>query len=89
MVYDAMQKLVEESQQELGQQNNLLGEVPNVAESSHSNSTHPDQTNIWQLLEIIHNKLLQKMEVCRTQPISIYSGQYTYFLSPFVPSSPS
>ena len=71
MMYDAVQKLVEESQQELGQQKNLLGEVPTVAESLHSIPNNPDQMEVWQLSEIIQNKLSLKMAVCRTQHLSL------------------
>ena len=81
-MYDAVQKLVEESQQEIGQQKNLLGEVPSVAESLQSIPNNPDQTEVWQLSEIIQNKLLLKMKVCRAQPVLIYSGQYTYSFFP-------
>ena len=64
MVYDATQKLVEESQRELGQQENFLGEAPSLGESLHSVPNDPDQLEVWQLSELIQNKLLQKMEVC-------------------------
>ena len=82
MVYDAVQKLVEESQQELRKRKNLLREVLSALESFHSVPNDPDPLEIWQLSELFQNKLLQKMEVCAVLCLS-----HSFTLHPSLPPS--